>query len=252
VTDTAARLSIRGLSKSFVLHQLRRTVTALDAIDLDITAGQHIVLVGDSGAGKSTLLKCIYRRCRPTHGSIRLDQTELTSLTDPEMAELRQQRIGYVPQAFRSEPRRSVIATVEQSALQRGVSRRDAHDIAAEALRRLNVDQQLWPLYPALLPGGDRQRVSLAAGTLLEPGLLLLDEPATALDSAHREVVLEFIESLSDGRSTIISVLREPDAISRLADRIIALAAGRVTDDQSTPMDQAGVGAFAGLGRRTS
>ena len=229
-------LTIRDLRKSFTLHAVDgRTVPALDGVDLDVAPGEHVALAGTSGAGKSSLLKCVYRTYLPSSGSVRFRRTdgadvELTALTDSEMADLRADEIGYVSQFLRAEPRRGTLDVVARAGVRRGMDPDAAREAAAEALRRVRIDERLWGTFPTVLSGGEKQRVNLAAGTIEPPRLLLLDEPVSALDPANREAVLDLIGDLAGRGVAVLAVFHDLDAMLRLATRVVVLEHGRVVD----------------------
>ncbi len=230
------KLEVQGLHKSFVLHAVDgRRINALNGIDLAIHTGEHVALVGSSGAGKSTLLKSVYRTYLPDSGTVTLRlaagaAVELTGLEDRELVALRVREIGYVSQFLRSEPRRSVRDTVARAGRRRGLDHDASLDAAAEILRRLGIGENLWRSYPSLLSGGEKQRVNLASGIICPPGLLLLDEPVSALDPANRESVLALIAELTSWGTTVLAVFHDLDAIERLADRVVLLSGGTVAE----------------------
>ena len=152
------------------------------------------------------------------------------------MADLRAREIGYVSQFLRAEPRRGVHDVVTRAAVRMGADADEAADRAAEVLRRVNIGENLWQTYPTLLSGGEKQRVNLAAGIVVAPRLLLLDEPVSALDPANREGVIEVVADLTARGATVVSVFHDLDAIRRLADRVVVLAGGHAID-QGTPTD---------------
>jgi alpha-D-ribose 1-methylphosphonate 5-triphosphate synthase subunit PhnL len=227
-------LSVHDLRKHFVLHSVdARRVDALNGIDLTVHAGEHVALAGSSGAGKSTLLKSIYRTYRPSSGSVQLTLrdnrvVDLTALSDAELAMLRGQEIGYVSQFLRAEPRRGALEIVARAGVRRGMSRDEARDAAAVALRRLNIDEMLWDVYASVLSGGEKQRVNLAAGTISPPRLLLLDEPVSALDPTNRDAALELIGELTAQGVAVLAVFHDLDAMERLATKVVLLRDGRV------------------------
>jgi alpha-D-ribose 1-methylphosphonate 5-triphosphate synthase subunit PhnL len=230
-------LEVQGLCKHFVLHHLGgRSVTALDGVDLTVHAGEHVALIGPSGAGKSSLLRSIWRSYRPSAGSVVLHRADgstvdLAALPDEELADVRQQDIGYVSQFLRREARRTARDVVRGAARRRGLSEPEATIAAVAALSRVELPEELWDTYPVLLSGGEQQRVNLAAGTIAPPRLLLLDEPIASLDPRNRAAVLELIASLRDRGVAVISVFHDLDAVRRLADRAVLLRGGRVEAD---------------------
>ena len=229
-------LQVRDLRKRFILHAVDgRVVEGLQGVDLDVASRQHLALAGLSGAGKSSLLKCVHRTYVADTGTIHYRTeagpvVDLASLDDAEVADLRAREIGYVSQFLRAEPRRGVHDVVTRSAIRMGAEPDEAADRAAEVLRRVNIAENLWQTYPTLLSGGEKQRVNLAAGIVVAPRLLLLDEPVSALDPANREGVIEVVADLTARGATVLSVFHDLDAIRRLADRVVVLAGGRVVD----------------------
>lgn len=225
-------LTVRNLTKTFVLHHTGRRIEGLRGINLTVTRGEHLALAGTNGSGKSTLLKCIYRSYLPTSGSVVLHlpdgDTDIATLDPSQVADLRERHIGYVSQFLRSEPRRSVLDLVAKAAGRLGLETDQAREAAITTLRELNVGERLWNVYPTLLSGGEKQRVNIAASTIAPPPLLLLDEPISALDPANRDLVLERIEGLTGHGTAVVSVFHDPEVIDRVADAVVTLAEGRV------------------------
>lgn len=230
-------LSVRDLAKTFVLHAVNgRSVVGLAGVDLDIPIAQHVCLAGLSGAGKSSLLKCVHRTYVADSGSVdylRADgsRVNLLDLSHSEMADLREREIGYVSQFLRAEPRRGVLDVVTRSATRMGIALDQAEHRAVEVLRRVNINEDLWATFPTLLSGGEKQRVNLAAGIVVPPRLLLLDEPVSALDPSNRASVLDLISELTPQGATVLSVFHDLPAIRQLADRVVVMAHGKVVDE---------------------
>ena len=237
----APLLSIRGLTKTFRLHldganerTAGREVVALRGIDLDVHEGEHVALAGRSGAGKSSLIKCVHRTYLADSGSIDFRTSEgpvvdLLALADHDVADVRAREIGYVSQFLRSAPRRSTLDVVALAGRRLGLDAGEARDRAGHMLQSVHIDESLWATYPTLLSGGEKQRVNLAAGLLVAPRLLLLDEPVSALDPANREAVLEVIDAVTSRGATVLSIFHDHDAMHRLADRVAVIDSGRVS-----------------------
>jgi len=226
-------LAIRNLTKTFTLHTIDgRTVSSLRGVDLDVSAGEHVALAGPSGAGKSSLLRCVHRSYLPDTGTVTLrtgtGPVELTALADRAMARLRGRELGFVSQFLSAPPRTGPLDVVAAAARRRGLSRTEAVDAAGDTLRGLALDEPLWDVDCGVLSGGERQRVNLAAGTVRPPRLLLLDEPVSALDPANRERALSLVESLTAQGVAVLAVFHDPDALRRLATRVVQLAEGRI------------------------
>jgi alpha-D-ribose 1-methylphosphonate 5-triphosphate synthase subunit PhnL len=227
-------LTIRGLRKQFLIHAIGRRVVALRGVDLTVAEGEHVALLGPSGAGKSTLLKCVWRSCLPTSGEVWLQRRDcgavnLAEAEDAAVVEVRRHDLGYVSQFLRPDCRRTVLEVVGRAAIRRGLEPGGAAAAAAAALRQVSLEEELWGTQPAVLSGGEQQRVNLAAGTLCPPRLMLLDEPVAALDAGHREIVFRLIRGLSQAGVSVLSVFHDPEAVRALADRVVVLRDGQVT-----------------------
>lgn len=226
-------LSVRDLRKTFTLHTIDgRTIESLRGVSFDLAPGEHLAIAGPNGAGKSSLLRCVYRTYLPDSGTVTLHgaggSVELTGLPDRAMARLRGRDICYVSQFLEAPPRAGALEVVSDAARRRGLAPSDADEAAAEALRRLGLDEALWDRDCGVLSGGERQRVNLAAGTVRPPRLLLLDEPASALDPGNRERALSLIESLTARGVAMLTVFHDLGAIRRLAARVLSLENGRI------------------------
>jgi alpha-D-ribose 1-methylphosphonate 5-triphosphate synthase subunit PhnL len=231
-------LAVRGLRKEFFIHAIGRRVPALRGVDLTVAGGEHVALVGPSGAGKSTLLKCVWRSCLPSAGEVMLRRrdssvVDLAAAGDQAVVEVRRHDLAYVSQFLRPDCRRSVLDVVGRAAVRRGLEPGGAAAAAAAALRQVSLEQELWATQPAVLSGGEQQRVNLAAGTLCPPQLLLLDEPVAALDAGHRDIVFQLIRGLSRAGVSVLSVFHDPDAVRALADRVVVLREGQVAAEGS-------------------
>lgn len=233
-------LDVRNVSKSFTLHNIDgRNVTALNDVSFTVSPGEHVALAGTSGAGKSTLLRVLYRTYTAASGSIDLTLSsggvvDLTKLSDREVVALRGRELGYVSQFLRAQPRRAVIDLVARAGVSRGMGREEARDAAAVSLQRLNIAENLWDMHTAVLSGGEKQRVNIAAGLISPPRILLLDEPVSALDPENRERAIDLIADLSTAGVAVLAVFHDLDAIARLASRVIRMARGSIVEDGPT------------------
>ena len=229
MTDAAVEAAVeaRGLSK--IVQDATGSLTILDDINLTIAPGETVAIVGASGSGKSTLLGLLAGLDVPTRGTVRLFGEELFARDEDGRAALRAQRVGFVFQSFQLLPHlnalENVLLPLELSG--RAPEGQDAVEAARALLRRVGLGERL-SHYPKYLSGGEQQRVALARAFVLQPPLLLADEPTGSLDARTGEAVIDLMFELNRERgSTLVMVTHDPD-IARRCGRQIELAAGRV------------------------
>jgi len=209
-----------------VYHLGETEVRALDGVSARIADGEHVAIMGPSGSGKSTLLNLLGCLDRPTSGSYRLNGQEVASLDDQELTKIRRNEIGFVFQFFHLVPRLTARENVELPLLFAGVPRRERQSASQAALAAVGLATRA-EHHPAELSGGERQRVALARATILNPAILLADEPTGNLDSASGRAVLDLLDRLNKDGQTLVVVTHDPKVASR-ADRILVLIDGRV------------------------
>jgi alpha-D-ribose 1-methylphosphonate 5-triphosphate synthase subunit PhnL len=226
---------LRGASKRIRLHILgQRIVEPFRDVSFDAYPGELVAIVGASGSGKSSVVKAIHRTYLTTEGAIFYrcgDGTavDLARLPDPELVALRRREIGYVSQFLRAEPRTPALDVVAMPLLRRGVEREDAYARARALLEELSVPRDLWSSYPTLFSGGEQQRIGIARALIGQPRLLLADEPTSALDGRNVARAIEAIgRAVRDG-TTVVGVFHDVGLVRRLADRVVLMEDGRVT-----------------------
>jgi putative ABC transport system ATP-binding protein len=220
-------ISIEGLARHYVVGG--ETVRALDGVSFDIRHGEWVAIVGQSGSGKSTLMNLLGCLDTATSGTYRLNGADVETLTDDQLADLRNREIGFVFQTFQLLPRASALANVELPLVYRGVSRKERRVAAEQALRSVGLGNRMHHR-PNELSGGQRQRVAIARALVGEPSLLLADEPTGNLDSQTGEEIVRLFGELNARGHTIILVTHEPKLAARCP-RAIKLMDGRVLGD---------------------
>ncbi len=209
-----------------IYHLGETEVRALDGVSVQIADGEHVAIMGPSGSGKSTLLNVLGCLDQPTSGSYRLNGVEVASLDDHELTRIRRNEIGFVFQFFHLVPRLTARENVELPLLFAGVARRERMRASQAALAAVGLATRA-EHHPAELSGGERQRVALARATILNPAILLADEPTGNLDSASGRAVLDLLDRLNKEGQTLVVVTHDPKVASR-ADRILVLIDGRI------------------------
>jgi putative ABC transport system ATP-binding protein len=189
-------------------------VHALHGVDLAIERGDYLAVIGPSGSGKSTLLNVLGCLDRPSSGSYTFGGRDVSRFSDLERTKLRQNEIGFVFQFFHLLPRLTAQANVELPMLFAGVSRSDRRRRAAEALTAVGLAERVHHR-PDQLSGGQRQRVAIARAVVMEPGLMLADEPTGNLDKASASEVMDLLDAMNRGGQTVVLVTHDPEVAAR-------------------------------------
>lgn len=222
----AATLAIRacGLAK----HYEQGRVTALDAIDLDVRAGEWIAVCGPSGCGKTTLLNMISAIDAPDAGELRVAGHDVKQFRDGQADEFRRRTIGIIFQLHNLLPRLTAIENVQIPLLARptGVSTSDARR-ASDLLTRVGLGHRLNSL-PPTLSGGERQRVAICRALIHQPQILLADEPTGALDSRSGDQLLELLAELQRETGMTLIVVTHDTRVAERAGRIVRMLDGRI------------------------
>ncbi len=215
-------IETRSLTKTYGSHG--NEVHALRGIDLDIERGELVALIGPSGSGKSTLMAILGCLDTPTGGSYALDGRQVEKLAGPELAAIRNEKIGFVFQQYNLLPKATIQRNVELPMLYAGVPRKERRQRALELLAQVGIADKANTL-PGALSGGQRQRVAIARALANRPALLLADEPTGALDSKTGQEVLSLFQELHAQGNTVLLVTHDP-SIAALAQRRIELRDG--------------------------
>lgn len=217
-------IELSGVNRTFRVGE--ETVHALRNIQLSIQQGDYIAIMGPSGSGKSTLLNIIGLLDRPTDGTYHLENVDTTSLTDPQQAALRRHKIGFVFQFFHLVPRLTAYENIELPLMLSGLETPKRRAKVLSALSAFGLEKRARHR-PDQLSGGQRQRVAIARATIMEPRIILADEPTGNLDHASGEDVINILEQLNDHEITLIMVTHDPQ-LGRRARRRIQMSDGAI------------------------
>jgi putative ABC transport system ATP-binding protein len=223
-------IRLEGISRTFPVGD--QPVHALRAVDLTFEDGEYAAIMGPSGSGKSTLLNILGLLDRPDEGSYKLDDMETTRLGEEPRAQLRRDRIGFVFQSFHLIPRLSAAENVELPLMLAGVAPKERRQKVKDILDAVGLTGRAHHR-PDQLSGGQRQRVAIARATIMQPSLILADEPTGNLDRASGDEVVNTLETLNAGGLTLLVVTHDP-VIGDRAKRRVRMDDGSVVADFRT------------------
>ena len=210
-------------------------VRALDGVSLQIDRGEFVAIVGASGSGKSTMMNVLGCLDVPTHGQYDLNGTDVTSLSDKELARIRNREIGFIFQGYNLIQELDALENVTLPLIYRGVSLFDREDMAMEALAKVGMDDRAHHR-PSEMSGGQQQRVAIARAIATSPPIIMADEPTGALDSKTGKHVLEILRDLYRGGTTILLITHD-DGIAATAKRVVRLSDGKIISDNPQEVD---------------
>lgn len=220
-------ISVRDLRKIYIMGTTQ--VNALQSVTLDIRRNEYVALMGPSGSGKSTLMNLLGCLDTPTSGEYWLNGSNVSTMTDNELAEVRNKEIGFVFQTFNLLPRLSALENVALPLVYAGFNKSRRIERAEEVLNAVGLGDRM-EHKPNELSGGQRQRVAIARALVNNPSIILADEPTGNLDSKTSIEIMEIFEQIHALGNTIILVTHEPD-ISEHAHRIVRLKDGLIETD---------------------
>ncbi|MCK4485290.1 MAG: ABC transporter ATP-binding protein [Desulfobacterales bacterium] len=218
---------LAGIERIFQVGD--EAVHALSNVNLTVHAGEYIAIMGPSGSGKSTLLNIIGLLDRPDRGVYRLEDVDATDLTDDQQASVRRHKIGFVFQFFHLIPRLTAAENVELPLILAGVDPAERQSRVQAALSALGLSGRA-KHRPDQLSGGQRQRVAIARATIMQPNVILADEPTGNLDRNSGKDVIQSLEDLNKKGMTLILVTHDPDLGSR-ALRKVQMVDGKILED---------------------
>jgi len=221
-------IELSGITKTFVLGE--QQVKAVNGVDLTIEAGEYVSIMGPSGSGKSTLLNLIALLDRPSAGEYRFNGRAVTDLSDDELAAVRRHAIGFIFQSFHLIPRLTAAQNVELPLTLAGVPRAERADKVSRALAATGLSDRAGHR-PQELSGGQRQRVAIARAIVMNPPLILADEPTGNLDTGSGAQVVELLESLRRDQGVTLIVVTHDADLGRRAERQIRIVDGAIAAD---------------------
>lgn len=209
---------------------------ALNGITLKINAGEFVAIMGPSGSGKSTLMHILGALDTPTTGRYFFKGKDISSYTDDQLAEIRNREIGFVFQSFNLLPRTTVLKNVERPMMYAGITSSQRQKRAMEALKLVRIEDKASNLSNQI-SGGQIQRVAIARAIIMEPSIILADEPTGNLDSKTSHEIMDFVRSLNKEGHTIVLITHELD-IAAYAKRTIHLKDGEIISDTQKKSDK--------------
>lgn len=224
-------IKIKGLYKIYDVGSQK--VHALDGVDLSIYKNDYVAIMGPSGSGKSTMMNILGCLDTPTKGTYVLGGTDVSQMSDGELADVRNKEIGFVFQSFNLLPKYTSLDNVALPLIYAGAAKAERDERATKALERVGLADRMAHT-PSELSGGQRQRVAIARAVVNNPTIILADEPTGNLDTKTSIEIMKIFEQVYKDGNTIIIVTHEDD-ISKFARRIVRLRDGKIESDTVNP-----------------
>ena len=220
---------IKGEDIHKIYNPGENEVRALDGVSLEIQRGEFVAIVGHSGSGKSTLMNMLGCLDTPTSGHYFLEGKDVSSLSDDQLSEIRNKKIGFIFQGFNLIPNLDAVGNVELPLIYRGLGKQRRRRIAVQALTKVGLGRRL-KHRPSELSGGQQQRVAVARAIAAQPPIILADEPPGNLDSRSTVEIMNILKELHKNGRTVI-VITHDDDIAAQARRVIRIMDGQVESD---------------------
>jgi len=220
-------IQVKHISKVYTSGDVE--TVALDDVSFEIKKGEFVAIMGPSGSGKSTLMHILGALDLPTCGDYFLDGEKVSGLSEDELSDIRNRKIGFVFQAFNLLPRLSALKNVALPMVYAGIPKQKREERAGKYLEMVGLGDRMHHT-PSQLSGGQQQRVAVARGLVMDPSILLADEPTGNIASAQAEEIMEIFQRLNEEGHTIIMITHEQD-IAEHSKRIIYIRDGKIFDD---------------------
>jgi len=222
-----AVIEIKGIGKTYVIGDV--VVEALRSVDLQIKKGEYVALMGPSGSGKSTLMNILGCLDTPSRGKYLLNGTDVSHMSDNELAQIRNKEIGFIFQTFNLLARNTSLENVALPLVYAGIGKKERLAIARDSLKSVGLADRV-DHKPNELSGGQRQRVAIARALVNKPAIILADEPTGNLDTKTSHEIMDLLEEIHQQGNTVIIVTHEED-IAHYAHRVVRLRDGLVESD---------------------
>ena len=223
-----ALIRVKDLCK--IYNPGENEVRALDHINLEINKGEFVAIIGQSGSGKSTFMNMLGCLDVPTSGEYFLNGTDVSTMEDNELSEVRNREIGFIFQGFNLISNLTAIENVELPLVYRGVDRKTRHKLAVESLTMVGLEKRM-DHRPNEMSGGQQQRTAIGRAIVKNPDILLCDEPTGALDYATSKDILKLIEQVNRKYGNTVVMVTHNNAIEKMADRVVKLHDGRIREN---------------------
>jgi len=220
-------IQLKNISKIYEKAGQER-VAALDEVNLSISKGEFVAIIGASGSGKSTMMNIMGMLDRPSEGTYYLENREVSKLSDGELAEIRNRKIGFVFQSFNLLPKTSATENVELPLIYS--DRKETRGLAINALKKVGLEDRL-SHKPNELSGGQQQRVAIARALVNEPEIIFADEPTGNLDSKSGTEIMNLFKQLNSEGKTLVLITHD-NGIAKIAKRVIRIMDGKIIEDK--------------------
>ena len=217
-------LELHNVNKAYQIDSQKLEV--LKDINLEVKKGEFIAIMGPSGSGKSTLMNIMGCLDTPTSGKVIFENRDVSKLSETELAQIRNQKVGFVFQTFNLIPRTTALANIELPLIYKGIPDKERKALAKKVLEQFGLTQRMFH-FPNQLSGGEQQRVAIARALITQPLIILADEPTGNLDSKTGEEIIKIFQDLNKAGNTVILVTHEKD-IAEHAKKIIKIHDGEI------------------------